>query len=43
LVVGDLVICVAEIARGVRNPLIRLLERIAQALGADVEELVRRK
>ena len=31
------------VERGVRNPSIKVLERIARALGSDVEELVRRK
>jgi transcriptional regulator with XRE-family HTH domain len=31
------------VERGVRNPSIKVLERIARALGADVEDLVRRK
>jgi transcriptional regulator with XRE-family HTH domain len=31
------------VERGVRNPSIKVLERVAHALGTDVEELVRRK
>jgi transcriptional regulator with XRE-family HTH domain len=31
------------VERGVRNPSIKVLERIAKALSADVEDLVRRR
>jgi transcriptional regulator with XRE-family HTH domain len=31
------------VERGKRNPSLRVLDRIAQALGTDVEELVRRR
>ena len=31
------------VERGVRNPSVMVLERIAKALGADVEDLVKRR
>jgi transcriptional regulator with XRE-family HTH domain len=31
------------VERGIRNPTVTVLQRIAQALGADIEDLVKRR